>query len=82
MVRLPPGCDFDRSELDMDDGRICRTFNDENGKEIHRVYASVEKERVRKPYQLSKIKVKQGQDSKSYQREYYRRVRRARSLRE
>lgn len=71
MTVFPPGCDFKRSKLTRDKGRMCRIFYDEDGQELHRVYGP-------RPTTRTGIEVDQRKDPAAYHREYYRRVRRLR----
>ena len=72
MPRLPEGCSFERSKLELDeDGKIIRVFYDEKGIPIHAAKWS----RINR---RTGISVSQTEDPKLYARIYYRNVRRYR----
>ena len=70
--KLPPGCSFKRSKLEADEeGKLTRTFYDEEGRVIHIILGS-------RIHDQTDIPISYSEDPRQYARIYYRNVRRYR----
>jgi len=70
MPRLPLGCSFDRSKLEVEGRTLYRIFYDDEGNVIHTVSLKV--------HMPTGVEASRSMDPTAYHREYYRKVRRYR----